>query len=119
LGINGGHDARFDIVRLAKWRELFEYMQTKGVVPYLVLEDDSAWKDYDHMRYYREMIARFGDLPALLFNFDEEHNENYKLAEALEFMSKLEQIDPYDNSGCSSHYGPELPMRKAYKRGYG
>ena len=94
---NGGPSARFDVSKLARWRELLEYMQTRGVVPYLVLEDDSAWKGYDHARYYREMIARFGDLPALLFNFNEEHNENYKLAEALEFMRMLEQIDPYDH----------------------
>ena len=94
---NGGRDARFDVAKLARWRELFEYMQSKGVVLYLVLEDDSAWKSYDHVRYYREIIARFGDLPALLFNFGEEHNENYRLSQALEFMRKLEQIDPYDH----------------------
>jgi len=94
---NGGRDARFDIAKLGQWRELFEHMQTRGVVPYLVLEDDSAWKGYDHERYYREMIARFGDLPALLFNFGEEHNENYKLARALEFVRTLDRIDPYDH----------------------
>ena len=94
---NGGPNARFDVAKMAQWRELFEHMQNKGVVPYLVLEDDSAWDRYDHERYYREMIARFGDLPALLFNFNEEHNENYKLTQALEFMRKLEQIDPYDH----------------------
>ncbi|MFB0551972.1 MAG: DUF5060 domain-containing protein [Phycisphaerae bacterium] len=94
---NGGRNVRFDVVKLAQWRELFEYMQSKGVIPYLVLEDDSAWKGYDHARYYREIIAHFGDLPALLFNFGEEHNENYSLSQALEFMHKLEQIDPYDH----------------------
>ena len=94
---NGGRDVRFDVAKLAQWRKLFEYMQTKGVVPYLILEDDSAWKGYDHARYYRELIARFGDLPALLFNFGEEHNENYKLPQALEFMRELEKIDPYDH----------------------
>ncbi len=94
---NGGRDARFDVVKLDEWRELFEYMQTKGVVPYLVLEDDSAWKGYDHGRYYREMIARFGYLPALMFNCGEEHNENYRLSEALQFMQQLQQIDPYNH----------------------
>ncbi len=94
---NGGRNARFDVAKLTQWRELFKYMQNKGVVPYLVLEDDSAWKGYDHARYYREIIARFGDLPALLLNFGEEHNENYSLSQALEFMRKLEQIDPYDH----------------------
>ena len=94
---NGRRNARFDVAKLARWRELFEYMQIKGVVPYLVLEDDSAWKGYDHVRYYRDIIARFGDLPALLFNFGEEHNENYSLSQALGFMRKLEQVDPYDH----------------------
>jgi len=94
---NSGKNTRFDIAKLHQWRELFEYMQTKGVVPYLILEDDSAWDGYDHERYYREMIARFGDLPALLFNFNEEHNENYNLTQALEYMRKLEKIDPYDH----------------------
>jgi len=94
---NGGSDARFDVVKLDEWRELFEYMQAKGVVPYLVLEDDSAWRDYDHRRYYREIIARFGYLPALLFNCGEEHNENHRLSQAIQFMLLLRQIDPYDH----------------------
>ena len=92
---NGVGQVRFDIAKLDRWRRLFEHMQTKGVVPYLVLEDDSAWKDYDHRRYYREMVARFGDLPALVFNLGEESNENYTLAESLEFARLLAQIDPY------------------------
>jgi hypothetical protein len=92
---NGGASARFDAAKLDTWRELFEHMQTKGVVPYLVLEDDSAWKDYDHQRYYREMIARFGYLPALLFNFGEEHNENYRLWQALDYLEQLRKIDAY------------------------
>lgn len=94
---NGGENARFDVRKLDEWRQLFEYMQTKGVVPYLVLEDDSAWRGYDHRRYYREMVARFGYLPALLFNFNEEHNENYELSEALDYMRLLRDIDPYDH----------------------
>lgn len=94
---NGGSNARFDVAKLDEWRELFEHMQTKEVVPYLVLEDDSAWHDYDHERYYREIVARFGYLPALLFNCGEENNENYPLAQGLRFMQQLEQIDPYDH----------------------
>ncbi len=94
---NGGANARFDVARLSQWRDVFEFMQRRGVVTYLVLEDDSAWKGYDHARYYREMIARFGDLPALIFNFGEEHNENYPLSVALDHMKQLQQIDPYDH----------------------
>jgi CubicO group peptidase (beta-lactamase class C family) len=94
---NSGKDARFDIARLREWRELFEYMQRQGVVPYLILEDDSAWKNYDHGRYFREMIARFGDLPAVVFNLGEEHNENYRLREGLQLAQRFKQLDPYDH----------------------
>jgi hypothetical protein len=94
---NAGPDARFDLPKLHEWRALFEYMNERGVVPYLVLEDDSAWTGHDYGRYYREMIARFGDLPALTFNFCEEHNERHKLGEALAKMRLLERIDPYDH----------------------
>jgi hypothetical protein len=94
---NGADDVRFDVARLEEWRELFDHMQTRGVVTYLVLEDDSAWRGYDHERYYREIIARFGYLPALIFNFNEESNENYKLPEALEYMRQLADLDPYDH----------------------
>ena len=94
---NAGKDARFDVAKLDQWRQLFEHMQARGVVVYLVLEDDSAWKKYDHSRYYRELIARFGDLPALIFNFNEEYNENYSLPDALTFMRQLKDMDPYDH----------------------
>ena len=93
----GATTARFNVVKLQEWLELFEYMTEKGVVSYFILEDDSAWTGYDHPRYYREMVARFGHLPALLFNVGEEATENYTVAEALDWMQVLEQIDPYDH----------------------
>lgn len=90
-------NTRFDVAKLEEWNELFQYMQTRGVVVYLILEDDSAWKGYDHDRYYREIIARFGYLPALIFNGGEEHNENYRLSQALQLMQRLQLIDPYNH----------------------
>ena len=94
---NSGNKARFDIKKLEGWRQIFEYMQTKGVVVYMVLEDDSAWTGYDHGRYYREMLARFGYLPALLFNIGEEANENYSLSESLALARQLKELDPFDH----------------------
>jgi hypothetical protein len=91
------NDGRFDVARLERWRDFFEYVQSKGIVIQLVLEDDSAWSGYDHARYYREIVARFGYLPALCFNFGEEYNENYSLAEALGYVKLLARIDPYNH----------------------
>jgi len=92
---HGGYDARFDVAKFEAWRQLFEFMQTQGVVPYLVLEDDSAWKGYDHARYYREIVSRFGYLPAVVFNLGEENNENYELAEGLRLAAQWKRIDPF------------------------
>lgn len=94
---NAAQNARFDITKLEAWRELFEHMQTRGVVPYLILEDDSAWKGYDHNRYHREMIARFGYLPAVVFNLGEEHNENYSLRAGLSLAKQFKALDPYNH----------------------
>lgn len=94
---NGASGARFDIPRLHEWLALFEHMQDRGVVPYLILEDDSAWTGFDRPRYYREMIARFGHLPAVLFNIAEEANENYGLSHALDHARTLASEDPYDH----------------------
>jgi len=94
---NGGSGARFDVEKLEEWRELFEYMQQKGVAVYLILEDDSAWSGYDHGRYYREMVARFGYLPGLLFNLGEEYTEGNSLADGLYYAQELKDIDPYDH----------------------
>jgi hypothetical protein len=94
---NGANSARFDVEKLEEWRDLFEHMQRRGVAVYMILEDDSAWSGYDHDRYYRELIARFGYLPALLFNVGEEAQENYTLSEALELAQKIKDIDPFDH----------------------
>jgi hypothetical protein len=88
---------RFDIPKLQQWRNFFIYLQESGVALYMILEDDSAWTGYDRPAYYREMVARFGDLPVLYFNAGEEANENYSLDESIEHIKLLASIDPYDH----------------------
>lgn len=88
---------RFDIAKLEHWRDFFVYLQQSSVALYMILEDDSAWTGYDRPAYYREMVARFGDLPVLYFNAGEEANENYSLDESIEHIKLLASIDPYDH----------------------
>lgn len=89
------HPDRFDIAKLQQWRDFFVYMQNSDVALYMILEDDSAWTGYNRAAYYREMVARFGDLPALYFNAGEEANENYSLDESIAQIKLLASIDPY------------------------
>ena len=44
---------------LHSWLEIFEYMQAKGVVCYLIGQDDDSWGGYNRRRFYRELIATF------------------------------------------------------------
>lgn len=99
---NSTGEVRFNIPKLEEWRVIFEYMQLKGIVVYIVLEDDSGWKGYDHEKYYREMIARFSYLPALIFNLNEEYNENYSKKEAFDLIALIKELDPFDHP-CGIH----------------
>ena len=126
---NAGKDARFDVAKLEEWRQLFEHMHARGVVPYLVLRDDASWPrknkpaergSLGHARYYREMVARFGYLPALLFNISEEAEENYTLAEALACAKLLKNIDPYDHPvGIHDVNSPKGRFRPYIEAGQG
>jgi hypothetical protein len=88
---------RFDLAKLARWEQLFTYIQGKGIVLHLVFEDDSSWIGFDRSLYYREMIARFGHHNGLIWNISEEYDENYTPDQVLEFAGMIRDLDPYDH----------------------
>jgi len=88
---------RFDVAKLAEWETLFTYLQSKGIVLHLVLEDDSAWTGFNREAYYREMVARFGHHNGLIWNLSEEYNENYSASQIMTFAGLLRALDPYDH----------------------
>ncbi|MDX2213898.1 MAG: Calx-beta domain-containing protein [Oculatellaceae cyanobacterium bins.114] len=88
---------RFNINKLQEWETVFSYAQQRGVALHWVLTDDSAWRSFDHDVYYREMVARFGYHPAIIWNLGEEANEIYTDQQQIDFAAKLRAIDPYDH----------------------
>jgi len=103
------NSSRFDPARLARWDDFFAYCQMRNVVLHIVLLDDSAWHDFDHELYYREMIARFGYLPAIIWNIGEEAFEAYRKNEQqLELAALLRRLDPYRHP-VTVHLGPDWP----------
>lgn len=89
---------RFDVGRLRRWQDFLEYIQERGIVIQIVLNDDSAWLGYDHRLYLREMVARFGYLTAIYWNIGEEYKEAFKSWEAgLRYAKLLAELDPYDH----------------------
>jgi hypothetical protein len=88
---------RFDIQKLTEWEQIFTYIQEKGIVLHLVLEDDSGWTGFNRDRYYREMIARFGHHNGLFWNISEEYNENYSANQIKLFTQSIRDLDAYDH----------------------
>ena len=87
---------RFNIAKLQQWEDFFTYVENKNMLLHIVLDDDSAWHEYDRDLYYREMIARFGHHPAIIWNIGEEANEIYSDQEQIEFAGLLRELDAYD-----------------------
>lgn len=76
----------YDVSKLDQWENVFEHMTKKGVMPHFVLTETEN-ESYFELRedgttggfatsrkiYYREMIARFGHHPAIIWNIGEEN----------------------------------------------
>lgn len=95
----------FDIKRLGEWERIFDFIQNRGIVLHLVLEDDSAWTGFNRQMYYREMVARFAHYKGLVWNISEEYNENYSAEEVSRFARMMRDLDPYDHPITVHHAG--------------
>jgi hypothetical protein len=95
----------FDVAKLRQWEDLFSYIQSKGIVLHLVLEDDSGWTGFNRAMYYREMVARFSHHNGIYWNISEEYEENYSPTEIKLFAQQLRDLDPYDHPITVHHAG--------------
>lgn len=100
---------RFNVAKLQEWEYFFDYVQARGIVLYFVLMDDDSWRDFDHERYYREMIARFGHHPGMIWNIGEEADEIYSDQEQIALAGQLQQLDPF-NHPVTVHRRPTWPF---------
>jgi chitodextrinase/CubicO group peptidase (beta-lactamase class C family) len=84
---------RFNPAKLLAWEDFFLYCNNKGVVLHFVFDDDSAWAGYNRTMFYREMIARFGYLPGVLWNIGEEADELYTNAQQIEYAGMIKSMN--------------------------
>lgn len=101
---------RFDCSKLAQWDIVFSYMNERGILPHLVLQEtenecllDAGYLGHQRKLYLRELVARFSHHPGLMWNLGEEHgpvewSPYGQTAEDTKAMAKyLNQIDPYNH----------------------
>jgi N-acetylneuraminic acid mutarotase len=103
---------RFDVSKLEQWELVFEYMQSKGIMLHIVLQETENETMLDNgdtgplrKLYYNELIARFGHHLGLIWNLGEENgytpwapNNPYQDDEQRKAMAKyVKENDPYKN----------------------
>jgi hypothetical protein len=112
---------RYDVSKLAQWERVVDHMTRAGIVWHVITQET----ENDHMLdggalgsqrklYYRELIARFGHAPGLIWNLGEENSNSAE--ERRDFADYIRATDPYDHpiaihnrvSDLSGTFGPLL-----------
>ncbi len=95
------HD-RFDCSKLDQWEIVFSHMTARGLMLHMVLqeqENDQLLNEGDlgleRRLYFRELVARFGHHPAVVFNLGEENTNSTE--QQRQFCEFLKAVDPDDH----------------------
>ena len=94
---------RFDCSKLDQWEIVFSHMDRLGLVLHVVTQETENDQRSRRRRaraaqrklYYRELIARFGHHPALVWNLGEENTNTDAQRKA--FARYIHDLDPYDH----------------------
>lgn len=98
----------FDISKLEQWNIVFQHAQRRGLLLNFILSEgeianklelDNGNLGRERKLYYREMIARFGYLNAVVWNICEEYEIQYPLSpdDVRDFAGYIQDLDPYDH----------------------
>ncbi|MEM9379842.1 MAG: DUF5060 domain-containing protein [Planctomycetota bacterium] len=102
----------YDTSRLRQWNVLFEHAQRLGISLSLVMNeteiDNELWLDngslgLERKLFYREMVARFGHLPAIRWNICEEND--FSAAQIADFAAWISRYDA-DEHAIAIHNNP-------------
>ena len=101
---------RFDVSKLDQWERIFAHMQTRGIVPHIVIQEtenellmDGGDTGRVRRLYLAELVARFGHLDGLIWNLGEENGPVHWRPEGQDdeqrkaMVDWLTAIDPYDH----------------------
>jgi len=93
---------RYDCSKLDQWEIVFTHMDRLGLMLHVVTQETENDQGLDggelgrqRKLYYRELIARFGHHPALVWNLGEENTNTTEQRKA--FAQYIHELDPYDH----------------------
>jgi hypothetical protein len=100
--INPETRLRLDCSKLAQWEIVFSHMDRLGIMLHVITQEQENDQGLDggelgrqRKLYYRELIARFGHHPALVWNLGEENTNTDDQRKA--FCRYIRDLDPYDH----------------------
>lgn len=94
----------YDTSRLAQWHQVFEHAARRGILVHLTLAEtepeNEQWLDggaFGPQRrlFLRELVARFADHPALVWDLSEETDFPVPMLRAM--ADWIRELDPYDH----------------------
>jgi len=93
---------RFDCSKLEQWEIVFSHMDKLGLMLHIITQEQENDQGLDggelgpqRKLYYRELIARFGHHPALVWNLGEENTNTDSQRKT--FARYIKELDPYDH----------------------
>lgn len=91
---------RYDVSKLAQWEILFNHMDRLGIMMHVVHQEqendqllDKGELGPQRKLYYRELCARFGHHPAIVWNLGEENTNTTD--QLKDFAKYIQNVDPY------------------------
>ncbi len=114
---------RFDCSKLDQWEIVFSHMDRLGIAMHVVTQETENDQGLDkgalgrqRKLYYRELIARFGHHPALVWNLGEENTNTTEQRKA--FAKYIHDLDPYDHPVVCHTYPGQYDQVYAPLLGY-
>jgi hypothetical protein len=95
--------ARYDVSKLEQWEIVFSHMDRLGILLHVVTQEtendqllDGGELGPERKLYYRELVARFGHHPAMVWNLGEENTNTDAQRKA--FCEYIDRLDAYDHA---------------------
>lgn len=101
---------RYDCSKLDQWEIIFDHMDRLGLVKHVITQEtenenllDIGYLGIQRKLYYRELVARFGHHPGIVWNMGEENGMVHWSPigqtdkQRNEMISYIKSIDPYKN----------------------
>ena len=104
LAPTGFDRTHYDTGRLRQWHQVFEHAAQRGILIHLTLgeteTDNEEWLDggafgVERKLFLRELIARFADSPALVWDLSEENDFSVSVLRAK--ADWIRDLDPYQH----------------------